>query len=128
MTLLWWTPASAADITGRAIVIDGDELEIAGRRVALAGIVAPAEDDVCGDRACGLDPAFALAETVERHWVECTFVPDGRPDGALCRIGGPKGRDVNSMMVASGWARASGTRYAGEEDEARRAGRGLWKR
>ncbi len=118
----------AADLIGRATVIDGDELEIGGRRVALAGIAAPAEDEVCGQRYCGIEAAFVLAETVERHWVECTTAPENGGAGAICRVGGAKGWDVNARMVASGWATATGARYRKEEEEARHAERGLWAR
>ena len=118
----------AADLTGPATVIAGDELEIAGRRVMLAGIAAPAEGAVCGQRHCGTEAAFALAGTVERYWVECTPAPGNGTPSAICRIGGPKGWDVNARMVTSGWARATDARYRQEEEEARRAKRGLWAR
>ncbi|HYZ33494.1 MAG TPA: thermonuclease family protein, partial [Crenalkalicoccus sp.] len=40
-----------------------------------------------------------------------------------CRAGGT---EVNSGLVAAGWARAEGPDLAGAEAAARNAGRGLW--
>ncbi len=122
------TPSAAADFTGRARVIDGSTLEIAGRHISLAGITTPAEQAMCGDVRCGLQAAFALAETIEQHWVECTLLSGSEPPQAVCRVGGPKGRDVNAAMVRSGWARATDPAYAADEAAARAAGRGLWAR
>ena len=40
-------PLLAADLQGPARVIDGDTIEIAGRRVRLHGIDAPEADQTC---------------------------------------------------------------------------------
>ena len=126
--LLLATPSAAEDLTGRARVVDGGTLEIAGRHIRLAGIDAPADHDMCGDVRCGVQAAFALAEAIEQHWVDCTLLPGNEPRPAVCRVGGPKGRDVNAAMVRSGWARATDAAYAADEAAARAAGRGLWAR
>ena len=41
---------------------------------------------------------------------------------AVCEAGG---RDINALLVTEGWAVSHG-RYESQEDEARRAGRGVW--
>jgi endonuclease YncB( thermonuclease family) len=47
MALSWSTAAPTADFTGQASVIDGDTLEIYGRRIRLFGIDAPESRQTC---------------------------------------------------------------------------------
>lgn len=126
------SPAAAADISGKAEIIDGGTIVIAGQTIQLDGIIAPAFADLCGlaeDKwRCGQEAAFALADAIGRSWVEC----DIRDAGTLqrrvgvCRVGGPKGRDLSAWMVEQGWARAT-TGYASLEQAAKAAGKGLWR-
>ena len=64
-----------AEIVGKARVIDGDTLEIAGQRIRLHGIDAPESQQTCwaGGRewACGREATFALAYETGMHWVTC---------------------------------------------------------
>ena len=81
--------AAAADITGKARPIDGDTLEIAGARIRLFAIDAPALDQTCtaGARSwrCGEEAMFALANAMLEHWVRCE--EKGRAaDGALVAV------------------------------------------
>ena len=69
-------PGSAqADIVGKPWVVDGDTIEIAGRRIALYGIDAPDTDQTCNlngrEWHCGRDAMFALANLIGHHWVVC---------------------------------------------------------
>ncbi|MBP2534097.1 thermonuclease family protein [Agrobacterium tumefaciens] len=63
---------NAADITGRASVIDGDTIEIQGQRIRLHGIDAPESAQVC-NRAngkpyrCGREAAFAMDSSLPPH-------------------------------------------------------------
>ena len=49
--LCWSKAASAADLTGRASIIDGDALEIHGQGIRLFGIDAPESRDLRGGPA-----------------------------------------------------------------------------
>jgi endonuclease YncB( thermonuclease family) len=123
-----------AEIVGRATVIDGNIIEIGGRRIRLYGMEAPVGDQVCGAQAwrCGQEATFALARIIETHWVYCS--ERGRDEletlVAVCRLSGANGPEVNAAMVREGWAlahRAQSTDYVAAEAEARRTRSGLWR-
>ena len=126
-------PATGAAITGRAHVVDGDSLEIAGRRIRLFGIDAPEGRQDCRDGngrvyACGAQARSALAQAIGNAAVSCTPVGESYDRNvALCTAGG---RDLSEAMVRSGHAlelrRHSQGRYAEAEREARSTRRGLW--
>lgn len=137
-TILWAliAGASAADeIVGRASVIDGDTIEIAGKRIRLHGIDAPEVGQTCvraGKTArCGQEAALALSDRIGPRIVACDEKDHdgyGRIVG-VCRLGGPRGPDLNAWMVEEGWAlayRRYSRDYVAEEAAARAAKRGLW--
>jgi endonuclease YncB( thermonuclease family) len=127
------TPA-AADVTGKARVIDANTLEIGGERIRLDGIDAPDPDQQCLNGkgqpyGCGAYATRNLSGLV----VGQTLVCDGRErdgDGrliAVCYVGP---FDLGEMMVADGWAVADpvrGKAYVRAETAARARGVGLWK-
>jgi endonuclease YncB( thermonuclease family) len=123
-----------ATLTGRAKVIDGDSIEIAGERLRLFGIDAPEGRQECRDAAgqsyaCGRQATRALAAAIGGRAVSCTAVEHDqyRRDVAICTV---DGRDLGEAMVRAGhaldYAQHSGGRYAAAEREAREARRGLW--
>lgn len=88
--------ALAADVAGRASVIDGDTIEIHGQRIRLHGIDAPEGAQRCyRDEQlwpCGRRAAFALAHYIGSRTVRCEprerdrygRIRDGRwPTGAI---------------------------------------------
>ena len=132
------SPAMAAQvITGRASVVDGDTIEIAGKRIRLYGIDAPESWQVCRDGKgkpyrCGAEAAAALAD----------FLAASRPTAcsaetrdrygrvvAICRRA--DGANVSTWMVRQGWAvdfrKYSRGAFAGAEIDARAEGLGLWR-
>jgi len=107
--LCWSTAASAADLTGRASVIDGDTIEIHGQRIRLFGIDAPESRQSCeaGGQTyrCGQHAALALADHVGQRVVACEQRDVDRYGRviAVCRAGG---EDLNAWLVSQGWALA----------------------
>jgi len=124
--------AGRDDITGRAIVNDGDTITVDGSRIRIFGIDAPELGQTCRDRnqatyACGRLAQRHMAR-LTRSTVTCDVVETDRYGRAvaICRSGGT---DLGEAMVAAGWARAYlsySLRYAPAESKARAAGRGLW--
>jgi endonuclease YncB( thermonuclease family) len=126
-------PAGAGGLVGQATVIDGDTLEIGGRRIRLHGIDAPESAQRCeADGAaclCGRRAAFALADRIGRRTVTCAPKDIDRYGRvvAVCAVGG---EDLNAFMVRRGWAlayRDYSTAYLDAEAAARAESLGLWR-
>lgn len=124
--------AAAATLEGRAKVIDGDSLEVAGKRIRLFGIDAPEATQTC-DRAgqkwaCGQASAERLKGMIGEGGVICngTEVDQYGRLLAVCTI---SGIDLNHAMVADGWAtafRKYSEAYVADETRARAGKLGLW--
>lgn len=128
------TGAQAPLLSGRATVIDGDTLEIAGQRVRLEGIDAPEADQTCGGGwfgtwKCGRTATAALKWMTGGRRVECESA--GRDKyGRVLGWCTADGRDINAEMVRGGnaWAFVKySTRYEKLEAKARSAKVGIWK-
>ena len=121
----------AADAS-QVAVLDGDTLRMRNQVIRLDGIEAPGRDGSCRHASgagldCGTASANALASLVHRGAVNCTLRGHdraGRPL-AVCMV---EGTQLNSTLVAEGWARAD----RGQPDllrieaQARAERRGLW--
>ncbi len=124
--------AIAGVFKGEVRVIDGDEIEVAGKRVRLYGIEAPELGQTCWYRnkefPCGLSARRNLWLNVKDQRLACRekSVVDGVVV-ALCYDA--KGRDVAGDQVRSGWALAVPKQvevYIKAEAEAKRQKLGLW--
>ncbi|MFJ6023531.1 thermonuclease family protein [Brevundimonas sp. NPDC092305] len=134
-------PPDPPAIIGRASVIDGDTIEIHGKRIRLWGIDAPEAGQTCSRGGetyrCGQEAATALAEDVRDRVVIC--MPEGRPDRygrivAKCVTFDDAGRriayDLAGGMVTAGLAvdypRYSRRAYAQHQATARAGRAGMW--
>jgi endonuclease YncB( thermonuclease family) len=124
--LLATAPACAADIEGKATIVDAGTIEVGDTRIHLYGIAALAPDQICTADGkpwnCGQQATWALAFELAEHWLICR---DKGAGSAVCFIGGI--HDVGERMVRKGWARASANDYVAAEAEARAARAGQWR-
>lgn len=128
--LVSWVPVAASPLSGEAVVVSGDTLEVAGERVRLHGVDAPGLGQIC-QRAtgiewrCGLLAKLELARHIDGRTVACDS--DGHDAFgqrmAICEM---EGAELGAWLVEQGWALAAGDEHEAVEAEARRAGRGLW--
>jgi endonuclease YncB( thermonuclease family) len=129
-------PAFADDLSGQATITDGDTVEIHGARIRLWGIDAPESDQLCRDQDsaryhCGSHAANELSNFIARRPIDCIEVDRdqkwGRPV-AVCTVAGV---DLAEWLVTNGlaldWPRYSKGAYAGPQDSAKRADRGMWR-
>lgn len=124
-------PAQAESVTGLATVIDGDTLDIHGRRIRLHGIDAPESSQTCGNPLwrCGQRSALALDALIARRTVSCL----GQEESyqrliARCRVLGGSS-DLSQAMVRAGLAlayRRYALDYVRDEDAARATRAGVW--
>lgn len=129
-------PALAQTFSGVASVIDGDTIEIHGQRIRIHGIDAPESWQMCCDAhgknyRCGQQAAFALDDFLKaRRPVACHQTDIDRYDRVVgrCSAGG---LDIAAWMVESGhaldWTRYSKGEYAGPQNSAQAARRGIWR-
>ena len=122
--------ATAADVTGTPKIIDGETLEVRGKRFRLAGIDAPDPRQTCFIRNreynCGRISTTALMDLVAGVKVRCKAV-DEKPGVARCWAGS---YELSEGMVHTGWALAmprDHKRFAPIERRAAAARRGLWQ-
>jgi endonuclease YncB( thermonuclease family) len=134
LLLLAATPALAAEaITGHPVVVDGDTIELQGRRVDLHGIDAPETGQTCETAAgspyrCGQAAAAALRQQIGGAPVTCELQAAAAKERvtALCRAGGV---DLSAWMVGHGHAlalRQAAPGYASQERRAWATRRGIW--
>ena len=126
-------PTLAADLIGRASVIDADTIEIQGQRIRLHGIDAPESAQTCQrdgkEWRCGQAAALALSDWIGAATITCHQTDTDRYKRSVARCTN-NGQDVGQWLVAQGWAMDwplySGGAYAAAQDDSKRARRGIW--
>jgi endonuclease YncB( thermonuclease family) len=121
-------------ISGRAIVIDADTLEINSIRIRLWGIDAPENDQTCQGSdsrtyRCGEAATKALTQKLSNILVECRKRDRDRY-GRIVATCFTANEDIAEWLVMNGWAldwpRFSNGAYAKAEEFARIGTRGIW--
>jgi endonuclease YncB( thermonuclease family) len=122
----------SADLTGTALVVDGDTITISGNQVRLSGIDTPEKNQTCRKVGSTWRCGYEATETL-RNWTytkEVRCVGDTKdPDGTLIANCFVDGYNVNARLVYEGLAlayRKFSRQYVPEEDSARAAKRGMW--
>ncbi|MGE3874911.1 MAG: thermonuclease family protein [Parvibaculaceae bacterium] len=119
---------------GNADVIDGDSFRLGKDEIRLNGIDAPEYRQTCRDETgrdwnCGKEAARVLRDLVAGRTVACSGLDADRYGRLVSRCTAGD-LVLNAEMVRLGWAVAY-TRhallYVKEEEEARRAKRGIWR-
>lgn len=129
--------AWADTFSGRATVVDGDTIEIAGERIRLHGIDAPESEQQCRDvqgapYPCGRQASFALDDFLAASRpTHCTIVDRDRWGRVVATCVRNDGTDVNEWLVEQGWAldwpRYSDGAYRHAQESAAHSRRGLWQ-
>ena len=126
------TPAIAANASGPATVIDGDTLEIEGKRIRRVGIDAPEATQLCyrgaESWACGQASADKLRGLIGTSDLTCTGHEIDQ-FGRLLAVCTPAGMDLGKLMVAQGWAiafRRYSDDYVVDQARAQAAKLGMW--
>jgi endonuclease YncB( thermonuclease family) len=129
-----WLIGPLVQISGPAIVHDGDTLSIAGERFRLDGIDAPEYDQKCRksntgkEWACGREAARQLRALIGKDDVKCVKAAKDRFGRGVATCETAKGMNINAWMVSHGWAIASGfaSPYDDEQYAAKAESRGIW--
>ncbi|WP_287204057.1 thermonuclease family protein [Mesorhizobium sp.] len=136
-TITNWTEPLPGPMQGRASVIDGDTVEIAGQRVRFNGIDAPESRQHCDDAKgfdypCGRRAAQALDKFLAASRpLRCSFVDRDQYGRLVGNCNRADGRSIQKWLVEQGlaldWPRYSNGAFAAEQVSAKAAHRGVWQ-
>jgi len=126
--------AVASSLEGRVTVIDGDTLEMHGKRIRLHGIDAPESGQTCRSKSgntyrCGQLAAKQMAKYTKRKTIRCN-VRDTDRYGRLVAVCFADGQDINKQIVRDGYAlayRRYSQNYITAERNAKREKAGMWQ-
>ena len=124
--------AASADLSGTALIVDGDTITISGNKIRLSGIDTPERGQTCRRAGITWRCGYEATETL-RNWTytkEVRCVGDTKDRyGRLIANCFVDGYNVNARLVYEGLAlayRKYSKQYVPEEDTARAAKRGIW--
>jgi succinoglycan biosynthesis protein ExoI len=137
VSLLLLSTANAQTVSGRASVIDGDTIDIAGERIRLNGVDAPESWQRCrnaqgAEYQCGKQAAFALDEWLAASRpTRCEYVERDRYGRFVGNCFRADGYEVNRWLVETGnaldWEKYSGGAYSEAQDAAKASRTGVWQ-
>ncbi|KAK9814039.1 hypothetical protein WJX73_009878 [Symbiochloris irregularis] len=122
-------------IQGSARVIDGDTLQVDGKRVRLFAIDAPEIKQTCTDKrgfdyTCGRAAARALQTAVGHSPVLCTSRQLDQYGRTVAECHNSQRQDLGHLMVAKGHAIAYSrysNKYVLDETKAKQQKLGIWQ-
>ena len=123
---------ASADLSGTALIVDGDTITISGTKIRLNGIDTPEKNQSCRKAGVTWRCGYEATETLRRwtHTKEVRCIGDEKDRyGRLIADCFVDGYNVNARLVYEGLAlayRKYSKQYVPEEDKARAAKRGMW--
>lgn len=130
--LLFFPTAAMAEVSGSALVMDGDTVTVDGQDISLYGVNAPSIVQSCGIDdgmwQCGWDAANRLEEIIAGRTVTCTDVVENE-DGHMVGRCSVEGEDLAGAMIDEGLAVAdpeTGADYQARAMAASDAKVGMW--
>jgi len=134
LAVLTFPSIAMADVAGKPRIIDGDTIELSGRKIRLHGIDAPEAKQTCTKEGkkwlCGQEATWALARIIEEHWVTCKPKDTDRYGRIVAVCYMAEGQiDINGLMVEQGWAlayRKYSEDYVEQEEVAKGSRDGIW--
>lgn len=119
-------------LSGQAVVVDGDTIQVDEDVIDLFGIDAPELGQLCGRgnkrERCGLNAALRLKQLIEGKTVKCRLF-DAKPisQTMMCAV---DNRDLSEMQLSAGQAVATEAAiflYLHAEANAKKSGIGIWR-
>ena len=127
------TKIIASEISGFAVITDGDTIKISNNRIRLYGIDAPERNQMCTKNSkkynCGTDATIALTKKINKNRVKCLVQENKDRYNRHIGICFVKNEDINKWMVRNGYAiayRQYSKDYISDEEHAKVNKLGLW--
>tara|TARA_B110000881_G_scaffold124246_1_gene109097 strand:+ start:65 stop:535 length:471 start_codon:yes stop_codon:yes gene_type:complete len=123
----------ASEISGFAVVTDGDTIKISNNKIRLHGIDAPEKKQNCTKNAkeynCGIEATEALINKISKNVVKCLIQKNKDRYNRFIGVCFDDQENLNKWMVRNGYAiayRRYSKDYILDEDYAKKNKLGLW--
>jgi endonuclease YncB( thermonuclease family) len=123
----------ASEISGFAVVTDGDTIKISNNKIRLHGIDAPEKKQNCTKNAkeynCGIVATEALINKISKNVVKCLTQKNKDRYNRFIGVCFVDQENLNKWMVRNGYAvayRRYSKDYILDEDSAKKNKLGLW--
>jgi len=127
------TKIIASEISGFAVVTDGDTIKISNNKIRLHGIDAPEKKQNCTKNAkeynCGIEATEALINKISKNVVKCLIQKNKDRYNRFIGVCFDDQENLNKWMVRNGYAiayRRYSKDYILDEDYAKKNKLGLW--
>jgi endonuclease YncB( thermonuclease family) len=127
------TKIIASEISGFAVVTDGDTIKISNNKIRLHGIDAPEKKQNCTKNAkeynCGIVATEALINKISKNVVKCLTQKNKDRYNRFIGVCFVDQENLNKWMVRNGYAvayRRYSKDYILDEDSAKKNKLGLW--